>query len=294
MTTVLESPTLLRTGAVMSENTHDAIRLIADATGRARENLIHEFMRTRMGLFKQVAWGLCRRFGHAPDQHVEDFASIVSETAYTMLTEELADDEKLEQIDNWEGMLRVRARSAVRNFIDKEGAPMAEMTSALRRKRLLDATRDEIRRELGREPSDQEIIDTHNSRMWENRANPVKQGVIASVEDLRVSRAQDDIDDHDFTEPIDTDFVLHPVEGPRFIQLIVERTSAYNERLGKAAQMWLSGLYSDDHPPRIATVDEIAEALDVSRSTARAYVRKIKEYAVLVAQEEFAITEDDV
>jgi hypothetical protein len=90
---------------------------------------------------------------------------------------------------------------------------------------------------------------THNTRMWENRANPVKQGVIASVEDLRVSRAQDDIDDHDYSAPIDTDFVLHPVEGPRFIQLIVERTSAYNERLGKAAELWLSGLYSEVHEP---------------------------------------------
>lgn len=278
----------------MSENTHDAIRSIAATHGRVRENLIHEFMRTRMGLFKQIAWGLCRRFGHAPDQHVEDFASIVSMTALKMLTEELANDELLERIENWEGMLRVEARAAVRNFIDKEGAPMAEMTSALRRKRLLDATRDEIRREMGREPSDDEIIDTHNSRMHANRSNPVKQGVIATVQDLRVSRAQDDVDDHDFAAPIDTDFVLHPVEGPRFIQLIVERTSAYNERLGKAAELWLSGLYSEDHPPRIATVDEIAEALDVSRSTARAYVRKIKEYAVLVAQEEFAITEDDL
>lgn len=291
---VLESPARLREGVAMSENTHDTIRTIANAQGRVRENLIHEFMRTRMGLFKQVAWGLCRRFGHAPDQHVEDFTSIVSETAYIMLTEELADDELLERIENWEGMLRVRARSAVRNFIDKEGAPMAEMTSALRRKRLLDATRDEMRREMGREPSDLEVVETHNSRMWENRSNPVKQGVIATVEDLRVSRAQDDIDDHDFTEPIDTDFVLHPVEGPRFVRLIVERTSAYNERLGKAAQLWLSGLYSEDHPPRIATVEEIADALDVSRSTARAYVRKIKEYAIQVAQDEFSITEDDI
>lgn len=34
--------------------------------------------------------------------------------------------------------------------------------------------------------------------------------------------------------------------------------------------------------------------LDVSRSTARAYVRKIKEYEVLVAQEEFAFAEDDL
>lgn len=291
---VLDTPRRLRSGAAMSENTHDVIRSIAGASGRDRDNLIHDFMRARMGLFKQIAWGLCRRFGHAPDQHVDDFASIVSMTALKMLTEELENDELLERIENWEGMLRVQARAAVRDYIDKDGAPMAEMTSALRRKRVLDATRDEIRRELGREPSDQEIVDTHNARMWEKRSNPVKQGVIATVEDLRVSRVQDDVTDHDYSEPIDADFVLHPVEGPRFIQLIVDRTSDYNERLGKAAELWLSGLYSDQHEPRIATVDEIAEALGVSRSTARAYVRKIKEYAVLVAQEEFAITEDDL
>ncbi|MET4144000.1 HTH domain-containing protein [Arthrobacter sp. UYCo732] len=294
MSSMLESPTLLRTGVAMSENTHDAIRSIAASSGRTRDNLIHEFMRARMGLFKQIAWGLCRRYGHAPDQHVDDFASIVSMTALKMLTEELANDELLERIENWEGMLRVQARAAVRDFIDKDGAPMTEMTSALRRKRVLDATRDEIRREMGTEPTPQEIVDTHNAKMWEKRANPVKQGVIASVNDLRVSRVQDDIADHDYSVPIDTDFVLHPVEGPRFIQLIVERTSAYNERLGKAAELWLSGLYSDKHEPRIASVDQIAEALDVSRSTARAYVRKIKEYAVQVAQDEFAISEDDL
>ena len=278
----------------MSENTHDAIRSIANTTGRSRENLIHDFMKARMGLFKQVAWGLCRRFGHPPERHLDDFTSIVAETALLMLTEELEDDEKLERIENWEGMLRVQARAAVRSFIDKEGAPMAEMTSALRRKRVLDATRDEIRRELGREPSPQEIVDTHNLRMYASRSNPVKQGVIAKVEDLQVSRLHDNVDDHDFSEPIDTDFVLHPVEGPRFVRLIVERTSAYNERLGAAAELWLSGLYREDQPPRIATVDEIAEALDVSPSTARGYVRKIKEHAVLIAQEEFAITESDI
>ena len=278
----------------MSENTHDVIRSIAAATGRTRENMIDDFIRARLGLFKQIAWGLCRRFGHDPAQHVDDFSSIVSMTAFKMLTEGLDDDEMLESVNNWEGMLRVQARAAVRNYIDKEGAPMAEMTSALRRKRLLDATRDEIRRELGREPSPQEIVDTHNARMHENRANPVKQGVIATVEDLRVSRIHDDVDDHDYAAPIDTDFILHPVEGPRFVKLIVERTGSYNERLGQAAELWLSGLYREGQPPRIATVEEISEALDVSASTARSYVRKIKEYAVLVAREEFAITEDDM
>lgn len=278
----------------MSENTHDVIRAIAAATGRERERRIDDFMRARQGLFKQIAWWLCRNFGHLPEQHADDFASIVAETAYTMLREELEDPASLDSVNNWEGMLRVRSRQAVRTYIDGDNAPMAEMTSALRRKRLLDATRDEMRRELKREPKPLEIVEAHNAKMHATRSNPVKQGVIASVEDLHLSRVQDTIDDHDFAEPVDTGFVLHPVEGPKFIRLLVERTTEYNERLGKAAELWLSGLYREGHPPVIATVEEIADALEVSRSTARAYVRKIKEYAVVVLQEEFAVTEKDV
>ncbi|HEX9089636.1 MAG TPA: HTH domain-containing protein [Arthrobacter sp.] len=279
----------------MSENTHDAVRAIAAATGRQRENMIEDFFLDRQGLFNQIGFSLCRNFGVAPAQHGEDFASIVAREAWVMLSEQLADESQLDQVNIWEAMLKMRSKQMVRNFLDREMSPAAEMSSTWRRVRLLNQTRDEMRFELGREPTDDEIVETHNTKMRSNRSNPVKQGVIATADDLHVWRASADVDDHDRAETmLDADFVLHPVEGPKFIKLLVERTAEYNERLGEAAGLWLSGLYRTDGPPLIRTPEEIAEAMGVSRSTARSYIRKIKEYAVEVASEAFGITADDV
>lgn len=276
----------------MSENTRDAVRAIAAADGRVRENLIHEFMRSRMGLFNRIGWSLCRNFGVNPAMHGEDFASMVSQEAYVMLTEQIADDEELEQIQVWEAILKMRSKQVVRNFLDKEMSPATGMSSTFRRVRMLNQTRDEMRLALSREPSDDEVVKEHNTRMYANRSNPVKQGMLATVDDLSVYRATADVDNHDYEQPIDTEFVLHPVEGPKFIQLLVEKTSEYNERLGEAAELWLSGLYSGSG--EIGTPEKIAEALGVSQSTARSYIRKIKEHAVIVASEAFGITADDL
>lgn len=278
----------------MSENTHDAVRAIAAATGRQRENMIEDFFAARQGLFNQIGFSLCRNFGVAASQHGEDFASIVAREAWVMLSEQLADEDELDQVNIWEAMLKMRSKQMVRNFLDREMSPAAEMSSTWRRVRLLNQTRDEMRYELGREPGDEEIVEAHNAKMRANRANPVKQGVIATVDDLHVWRVSADVEDHDRAGTIEADFVLHPVEGPKFIQLLVERTSEYNDRLGEAAELWLSGLYRTDGPPLIRTPEEIADALGVSRSTARSYIRKIKEYAVVVASEAFGITADDV
>lgn len=278
----------------LSENTRDVIRGISAASGGRRETLVNQFIADRWGLFRQIAWSLCRNFGVSVDGNGDDFTSMVAEEAYRMLTEHLEDDEKLESVEVWEGMLKVRSRQKVRNYLDRDAAPAAEMTSALRRVRLLNQTRDAMRMELHREPTDREVVETHNEKMNASRSNAVKQGVIATVEDLQTYRVCADVDDHDRAEPLDTEFVLHPVEGPRFIKLLIARTSEYNDRLGDAARIWLGGLYGGDHPPRIASIAEISDALGVSRSTARAYVRKIKEYAVTVVQDEFGITESDI
>ncbi|MCC3292853.1 HTH domain-containing protein [Arthrobacter sp. zg-Y1110] len=278
----------------MTENTRDVIRGIAAADKRAQPGLINTFISERWGLFKQIAWSLCRNFGVSVDVHGDDFTSMVAEEAYKMLMEHLEDDDELQRVEVWEAMLKLRSRQVVRNYLDREMAPAAEMTSALRRVRLLNQTRDSMRMEMRREPSDREVVESHNDKMRRTRSNAVKQGVIATVEDLRTYRACADVDDHDRAEPIDTEFVLHPVEGPRFIKMLVQRTMEHNKRLGTAAELWLGGLYGTEYPPRISSVEEIADAMGVSRSTARSYIRKIKEYAVTVAQEEFDISGSDV
>ncbi|MCU6481283.1 hypothetical protein [Arthrobacter sp. A2-55] len=278
----------------MSESTHDVIRSIAAAPDSAQPALINDFLRKRWGQFRMIGHGLCRNFGVDANTHGDDFTSMVAEEAYKMLTEHLADQDKLDLVENWDGMLKVRSRQIVRNFLDKEMAPAAEMSSTLRRIRLLNQTRDLMRHELGAEPTDRQVVETHNAKMRAQRVNPVKQGVLATVDDLHAYRACADIDDHDYSEPIDPDFVLHPAEGPRFVKLIVKRTTSHNPVLGRAAELWLSGLYRTDGPPIVATVKEIATEMGISISTVRTYILKIQEYAIIVAQDEFGITDDDL
>lgn len=278
----------------MSENTHDAVRAISAAPASRRPVMINDFMAERMTLFKQISRWLCRNFGQSYENHGEDFASIVSMEAYAMLTEQLEDEAELEKVEIWEGMLRHRSRQRVRNFLDKEMAPATKMSSTLRRVRLLNQTRDEMAREMGAYPTDAELVEAHNAKMRSARSNPVKQGMIATVEDLQVYRQTADVDDHDFSETVDTDYVLHPVEGPQFMRAIVEAVRAQNPKLGIAAEIWLSGLYDGTDEQRMATDAEIAEKMGISKSTARAYVRKIKEQAVGVARDRFGISQADM
>ena len=280
----------------MSENTRDAVRAIAAAPAHRQANMINDFLAARMGLFRSIARHLCVKYGASIPDHIEDFASLVSMDAYKLVMKQIADPVELERVEVWEAMLRVISRATVRGYLDKDGTPGSGMSSTMRRVRLLNATREAMRRDEGREPTDQEVVDTHNALMWKNRADPVKQGVIATVADLSVHRESVDVTDYDqdCSQPIDTEFVLHPVEGPRFIKTLVARTAEYNPTLGTAADLWLSGLYAEDRAPRIATVKEIAEAMDVTEAQARSFVRKIKEHAIRVAEEVFGITADDL
>lgn len=280
----------------MSENTRDAIRAIAEAPVHRQKEMINDFMSVRMGLFRSIARHHCLRYGVSVADNVEDFTSLVSIDAFKMLKKQIEDPDELERIEVWEAMLRLTSRSTVRGHMDKDATPGSGMTSAMRRIRLLNQTREMMRRNEGREPTDQEIVDTHNALMRQNRSNPVKQGMIATVADLSVHRESTDITeyDQDYSQPIDSEFVLHPVEGPKFIKLLVARTAEYNAMLGQVAELWLSGLYAEGVEPRIATVKEIAAAMGITDAAARSHVRKIKEHAVEVASEVFGITVDDL
>ncbi|MEH0110792.1 hypothetical protein V6N00_13860 [Tersicoccus sp. MR15.9] len=281
----------------MSSTTHDAIALIAAAPAHTRARLVNDFIADRMGSFRRIASALCRNFGVAPGQYLEDFSQMVCVEAYTMLTEQLEETGTGSEIMNFEGLLHHRARQVVRTYLDTDDAPATEMTSIMRRKRVLKATRDEMAQNLGRVPTDREVVDEHNDRMHRQRANPAKQGVLASVNDFQTFRTTAEIGDHDFSQPIDMDCVLHPVEGPQVVKMIVERTRQYSEQLGWCAELWLAGVYDrgeDDAPRYNDSPKEIAETMGVTAATVRNYIRKIKEHAMVIVAEEFGITEDTV
>lgn len=278
----------------MSENTRDAIRAIAAAPEAKRASMVDAFLKVRWPLFNRIAGTLCRNFGRPVANYGEDFASMVAMEAYKMLSEQITDPAALDKVEQWEAMLQVRSRQVVRNFIDKDDAPAAGMSSTLRRYRMLGSLRDEMSATLNRVPTDKEVVDEHNRRMYASRANPVKQGVLATVDDLHISRATAEVEHHDYSGPVEPECVLHPAESPELVRLLVEKTREYNERLGQAAEIWLSGFYSEGGGEHAGEAKDIAERLGVSESTARGYIRKIKLYAIEIVAEQFGITADDV
>lgn len=275
----------------MSEDSRALISAITQASGSTRKFLINEFFDSRKKLFINIANHFCRNYGVAPSTHAEDFEQMVAQEAFVFLNELIDNPDDLDEIQNWEGMLKVRSRNPIKAWMDKHSGAASGMSTVNRRVRMLNALRDEMTRD-GAEVSRQEIVDEHNRRMYERRANPENECVIATIDDLSVSRHAADIADHDREMAVDDDFVLHPTESPRFIKLLVERAEKHNPRLGECASLWLQGFY--DEKGEQATVQDISEAMGVSRSTVRNYKRQIKEFAIVVLRDELGITMDDV
>lgn len=278
-------------GGHMSEDTRELVRAITEASEARRETLVHNFIESRWQLFKNIAHHHCRNYGVPPSTHHEDFTQMVAEEAYKFLMVTIEDPEQLDEIQNWEGMLKVRSRNPVKAWMDKYGGVASGMSTVTRRIRTLNAVRDEMTRD-GAEVSKQEIVNEHNRRMYERRANPENERVIATVDDLSVSRYALDVDDYDREAQTDDDFVLHPTESARFVRLVVDRTTEANPKLGECARLWLQGFYRQSGQQ--ATVLEIAEAMGISPSTVRKYKRQVKDMAREILREELGITEADV
>lgn len=304
-----------------ANNTVDLLRLIVAASeGSSRESLIDIFMRDRMVTFRQIARKICRNYSYSVANDLGDIESMVAQQALKMIRLAIEDVTELDKVTySWEGLLFSKSRQMVRQFMDKEMMPATEMTGIIRRQRSLQETRDTMRTAMQAEPTNQEVIAEHNEKMYRNRSNPIKQGMVASVDDAKYSRSFSNIDDHDNHHDERAtdgggDFVLHPTEGPQFLAKLIKQceqideqeadTSASKRRrstpaitspLAKTAAAWFGPLYdADPEGPRTATITQISEVLGISATTARAYVFRVRQAAITVCAEQFGITADDL
>ncbi|GAB4098644.1 hypothetical protein [Sinomonas halotolerans] len=262
---------------------------VADARGAGRRELVEAFLRGRWTQFGQIARWLCRNFGVDPAVYAEDFHSMVSIEAYAMLIEQLDPEDARERVVSFDGLLRVRARAAVRSWLDTEAAPASHMSTALRRRRMLGAVRDELRAARNEEPADSEVVREHNRRMAETRSDPARQGVLATVADLAVTRRTEELPEREPPCP-EPDWTLHPAEGPAIVRRIIARAHEHGPALGHTAELWLSPLYSSTGPGEPLEVPVIAAALGLSRTAARARLARLRTLAAEVAAHEFGIT----
>jgi hypothetical protein len=212
--------------------TAEEIAAIAAASGHAREVLINDFMTRRMDLFRRFAVGLTRRLGVHPDSR-EDIAQLVAETAYLMLRNVNAKALPT----RWEGLLYVTANSRVRSYLESGAyTPASGMTSRTRRASKLAYTQGKLQSDLGREPTDAEVVHAWNAEAHERYADAVRQGMVASEADL-VPTTSRDIDNAVLPVlDLRDDFVLHPAESSGFVASVIRACEQVSQRALEATQ----------------------------------------------------------
>lgn len=293
-----------------TRNTIDDLREIATTEpGVRQERLIEEFITLRQRLFRQIGASVCHTYGYNLSNSLDDAASMTAMVALTMIRKAIDDPAILDSVvSSWDGMLRVNSRTKIREFMDKNNMPASKMSGLARRRRTLQDVRDRLRQQMQAEPTDQEVVEVHNREMLLARADPAKQSMLATVDDLRTSRSWAEIQDGDRSTEDADDFVLHPSEGPKFLAKLrircVEldkanaartspgRKSPIENPLTITADAWFGPLYQNvTGEPRVGSSKEIVEALGIPRTSARKYIYQVREAAMELAREEFGITE---
>lgn len=296
-----------------TRNTLDDLREIASATpGLQQERLIEDFITFRQRLFRQIGASVCHTYGYNVSNNLDDAASMTAMVALTMIRKAIDDPSHLDTIvSSWDGMLRVNARTKIREFMDKNNMVASKMSGLARRRRTLQDVRDRLRQQMQAEPTDQEVVEVHNREMLAARSDPAKQSMLATVDDLRTSRSWAEIQDNDQSTSEADEFVLHPSEGPKFLAKLrakcveLDREAAARTTRGRkspienpltiTADAWFGPLYQNSSEgPRVGSSKEIVEALGIPRTSARKYIYQVREAAMQVAREEFGITEASV
>jgi len=259
---------------------------IEDPGHRHRE--LEIFVAERMPLYERYAVRLCRTNSAPISKHLEDVMGVVLESAWTVINDATEDPSLLDRTENWEAITFRRARWEVRKFLDRAVAPASGMTTARRRHRKVQEMRSKLRAELGREATDAEIIDAANQSL-SHLKDAANQGMVITAADLQLATQVSDVDaaldsfTHvDFAE----DYVIHPLEGRRIVEDVVNRCFEVDFTLGQAASIWMADVYTDGGAVAgTDTITHIGAELRLTANQVREYVSLIRRVALEILKE---------
>ncbi|GAA1131842.1 hypothetical protein [Citricoccus alkalitolerans] len=276
--------------ATLEVSALDQLRVIACAvSARERSNLRDDFIASRRKLFRLLAHRLCRTLGMPYATHREDVEQLVALEAVTFVDELIAAPMRIGEISNWEGLLHVRARAAVRSWADRNLSPASGMISLSRRVRQLNQLRDEMRATSGMEPTDREVESEHNRRMTATRKDAAKQGMLVTAGEFHLARPAADIHDLELTALTSEGGLLHPTEGPQLVAAVIAKARMIGGVTADVAACWLSGVYGSEGDQRVLTTREVAGQLDLPQDSAAAQIRKVRTLAKRVLAEQLGI-----
>lgn len=255
----------------------DKVLDLIDVAEDRFEYELNSFLAEHAGAWKRMAFSLCRNYGRDVSSHQDEFTSIVMQTACEIIVGGRQDRSRVEEILNFEAVVRAHCRNAVTASIKDNDHPASGMSAVLQKSSMLEHLRYEMYQGMEREPTDAEVVAEHNRRMRARRKNPEKSGMIASVDDMKVQHHAADVDYHDRVAENDPDCVIHPMEGPRFRADILNAAYRHSELLGQAAQIFIVSV-TDGSEGRNVFVD-MARGLGITQAKAGELFVQIQEVA---------------
>lgn len=267
----------------------DLIRQLPDASTSRRKRLTDEVLTILFPHFRNWAPQLSRVHGDVYRNHTEDLVTVIALKMMDKLAEVTA-EKPHDTVANWYSYLYGIARYGALAYFQSGAVTAASgMTTIMRRQRQAATVRAKLRSSLGREPSDQEIIESANADMLSRRSNAAKQGVLLTEADLVPVGSAADIEDHlGAAAPADDEALLAPTEARDLIRFIIEECRATSEQLGVAADTWLGSMYAD--PPVLGTAADVAKALGVQVARAAELLLTVSEIAQDLCRTRFGIT----
>lgn len=284
----------------------DKPELIACITGG--EEAIDAFLRAAQPSITDAAYKISRRLSVTTRREIEEIRSIVSEHAWKLAASVKGNPADAKTGHTLESMLVRRALPAATRHIAQFSSAPSGVIGISRKSHLLDQMRAELAQKLGRNPTDAEVVTAHNERMYAQRANPKKQGVIATIDDVGLHRriastpvtissadspeeaagGSSRLDRAGFAADINgasgprsaADHVIAPFEGKKFHSCLVAAAEQTDQRLGSIASRWVELIEagnSEDDTARLTST--------------RSGRRIVKTSIITILSEEFTLDE---
>lgn len=268
-------------------------RLGGASTVTAPDPVLDEFFADPMvaRLLGAVTRTLCIKFGMCLSNDLDDMRAEVSEVMLLILTspEHAA---RARRADSFPAAVYLAAKNRFAAYTESgRHTGMSGTSSVVRRQRALTAHRARMVASLGREPGVKELVDDFNARMRATRKDPVRQGMVASGEDLvEPWRHRVPVDpvsgaiggglaDQTRAPFVVDDYPVLSASATHLIAAILSRTAATGGLVDSVARCWLGPAQETD---TLATDAEIAGVLRVDIELVPQLRQQVVEVAIMV------------
>lgn len=269
--------------------TFEDLEEIVTAAPPQRDGLINDLIARQMGEFKAIARRLCRDNRLDPSQHIDDVLQIVATEAFEMLTKLVSNPKKLNGVTSFMGLVRHHAKAPVKTYVDGPGAGLkpSGAVAHTRRYRETVRTRNVLRVELGREPTDDEVIEETNDRMYRLRKDPARQSMLVSRADLRPPSVTPDDEDATGHTGDEADDVVDRDTAATIVTRVQAEVRDTDPIMAATIEAWLGELSKPDGEG-VRDVNEVSRIVGITPAQAAQAIAGVKVIAARIYTEEYA------